>query len=212
MKTKIKLQDVEIPQEIIEWHEMGLATRAGKIPALDFYFQCLEKNDGNQKMAVQFVAYACGQSSMGVGITDTVFIQDQNRHGRSILDRMNGDKCAVERLRIDLARNGYKLKSDDHYISTVAKFHGDPSAIVNNTRGLSSMRRDLSQEGRVVHGEIESKAHENGVPRKLKHRLNPKLVESIRQREIKANPDLARANQRELREKIIDKHGSKVKT
>ena len=204
-------KEISIPDEILNWHEKGLVTKAGSIPVLDHYLNCLKANDGNEELAAQLCAYACGQSSMGIGITDNVFIQDQNRHGRSILDRHNGDVRAVERLRKALARNGYSLKSDDHYIPTIARFPGDPQAIVNHTNGLGSLKRHLEGQGRTIEGEIEVKSHENGLPQKVKHKLNPKLTERIRQRMIKENPDLARKDQRELREQIIDKHGVKAK-
>jgi len=202
----------DIPQEIITWHERGLCTRAGQIPVLDHYLNCLKANDGNEKMAIQIVAYAVGESSMGVGITDSVFIQDQNRHGRSILDRMNGDVRAVERLRKGLAKKGYTLKSDDHYIATAAREPNDPAAIVNHTTGLGGLKQRLEGRGQSMEGEINLKPRENGIERKVKHRLNPAIVERIRQRKIKENPDLARGNQRELREQIIDQHGLKTKS
>jgi len=200
----------DIPQEIMTWHERGLCTRAGKVPVLDHYLNCLKANNGNEKMAIQIVAYAVGEASMGVGITDSVFIQDQNRHGRSILDRMNGDVRAVERLRKGLAKNGYTLKSDDHYIATAATKPNDPAAIVNHTTGLGGLRSRLEGRGQSMEGEINLKPRE--YERQVKHKLNPKIVERIRQQRIKQNPDLARKDQRELREAIIDQHGSKTKS
>lgn len=198
----------EIPVEIMRWHEQGLVTRAGSIPVLDHYLNCLQKNDGNVQLAIQFCAYAIGESSMGVGITDSVFIQDQNRWGRSILDRHNGDARAVERLRKALAARGYKLKPDDHYISTVADGFGDPAAIVNHTQGLGDLQRTLKKRGKTVHGEIEVQG-EPTPPKPKKHELHPRIVERIRERKIKENPELARADQRALRSEIIAKHGSK---
>lgn len=203
------LREQGIPSEIIAWHERGRLTKAGQIPILEHYLNCLDANNGDERMAVQLCAYAIGESRMGVGITDNVFIQDQNRHGRSILDRHKGDARAVERLRKALARNGYNLKSDDHYIPTVARFFGDPQAIVNHTTGLGTLRQHLEGQGRTVEGEIELKARENGLPFAVKHKLNPKIVERIRRNMIKENPDLARKDQRELREAIVDKHGQK---
>lgn len=200
--------EIELPDEVIRWHKQGLCTRAGAIPVLDHYLSCLEKNDGNERLAVQLCAYACGTSSVGIGITDSVFIQDQNRHGRSILDRHNGDARAVERLRKALAANGYTLKPDDHYIPTVAERFGDPKAIVNHTQGLGDLKRTLQSRRKTVEGEINVQG-EQTAPRQKKHRLHPTIVERIRERKIKENPDLARGDQRALREQIINQHGSK---
>ena len=210
-KQRNQQSEIDVPDEVLRWHERGLCTRAGKVPVIEHYLNCLKANDGNEKMATQLVAYAIGESSMGVGITDSVFIQDQNRHGRSILDRHNGDARAVERLRKALAKNGYTLKSDDHYITTAAQKFGDPAAIVNHTTGLGGLKRRLEDRGQSMEGEINIKPRENGLPTKIKHQLNPKIVERIRQQRIKENPDLARRNQRELREQIIQDHGTKKK-
>jgi len=204
-------KQIEIPDEVLSWHERGLTTRAGNVPVLEHYLNCLKANDGNERMAVQIVAYAVGESSMGVGITDAVFIQDQNRWGRSILDRMGGDHRAVERLRKGLAKNGYTLKSDDHYITTAAQKAYDPAAIVNHTTGLGGLKRRLEDRGQAMEGEINLKPRENGLPTPIKHQLNPKIVEQIRQRKIRENPDLARKDQRELRQQIVEQHGTKKK-
>jgi hypothetical protein len=204
-----KSKEIDIPSEVIAWVNQGRVTKAGSIPVLEHYLNCLEKNDGNEQLAVQLCAYAVGDSSMGIGITDSVFIQDQNRHGRSILDRHNGDARAVERLRKALAKNGYTLKGGDHYIPTVGLPFGDPRAIVNHTQGLGDLKRNLSKFNKTVEGEIEIKG-EQRAPAKKKVPLHPRIVERIRQQKIKENPDLARKDQRVLREEIIHKHGSKA--
>ena len=212
MQTQEKqLQEIEIPREILDWNEEGLCTRAGRVPVLDHYLNCLAANDGNEKMAIQIVALAVGKSSMGIGITDAIFIQDQNRHGTSILDRMNGDHRAVERLRKGLAKNGYTLKSDDHYITTAAIKPNDPGAILNHTTGLGGLKKRMEDRGQSMEGEITIKPRENGKPTPIKHQLNPIIVERIRQQKIKENPDLARKDQRELRQQIIQERGTKKK-
>lgn len=207
-KEAKKAKYIDLPVEIVTWNAQCRVTRAGSIPILEHYLNCLEKNDGNEQLAVQLCAYAIGESSMGIGITDSVFIQDQNRHGRTILDRHNGDARAVERLRKALAKNGYTLKADDHYIPTVGLPFGSPEAIVNHTQGLSDLRKTLAKRGQTVNGEIEIKG-EMKPPKQKKIRLHPRIVERIRQQRIKENPDLARKDQRALREEIIHKHGSK---
>lgn len=199
-----------LPPEILQWEQEGRRTKAGNLSPAEHYLNCLD-NGSDPKFAVQLVAQAIGASRPGIGVTDSVFIQDQNRWGRSILDRHNGDARAVERLRKALAKNGYHLKSDDHYIPTVSRFFGDPEAIVNHTQGMGDLRRNLEARGTEFHGEVNCEARDKGKRIPVKHQLNPTIVERIRQRKIKENPDLARKDQRELREQIIDQHGSKAK-
>lgn len=183
--------------------------RVGGASPVDEFLRLHKEYGSVSKFQLDLIALGCGASSMGVGITDSVFIQDQNRHGRSILDRHNGDARAVERLRKALASHGYKLKPDDHYIPTVAKHFGDPRAIVSHTQGLADLRKTLHERGESTYGEIEVKGEARG-PRKPKHALNPAIVERIRQRKIQENPDLARKDQRELRHEIAKKHGKKI--
>lgn len=202
--------DKQIPAEILQWAAEGRRTKAGDMCPIEHFIQCIESGS-TPDFATQLVAQACGASRMGVGITDTVFIQDQNRWGRSILERHNGDHRAVERLRKALAKNGYALKSDDHYIPTMGLPFGHPDAIVNNTQGLSEMKRKAEARGKECQGEINVEDREKGRPVPIKHQLNPKIVERIRERKIKENPDLAHKDQRELRAQIIHDHGTKKK-
>lgn len=141
------------------------------------------------------------QQPPGIGITNSQYLQDQNRWGRSILDRMNGDQRAVERLRKNLKSHGYSLKSDDHYISTAARFSGDPEAIVNHHQTFDELEKRV--EGR-------RNAIESGEVKKQESvRLAPHIVERIRQQKIKENPDVAREDQKKVVAEIIDRHGSK---
>lgn len=139
------------------------------------------------------------QQSPGIGVTNSQYLQDQNRWGRSILDRHNGDERAVERLRGALAKRGYKLRSDDHYISTAARFHGDPAAIVNEHSSFKDLERRVEERQKI-------KADTEPTP---PTRLSPTIVERIRQRRIAENPDEARRDIREVTAEIVETHGAK---
>ena len=146
----------------------------------------------SEKMA----AMLASQTAPGIGITNAIFQQDQRRHGNSILDRMNGDQRATERLRKQLASRGYKLKSDDHYIPTAAAFPGDPRAVVSNTRS---------------HQEVQAHANDLAAKRarpQKKCSLNPRIVNRIAEKKIAEDPDLARKPRAELVESIVEQHGS----
>lgn len=151
----------------------------------------------------RFAEMLAMQQPPGIGITQATYIQDQNRWGRSILDRMNGDQRAVTRLKDNLAKHGYSLKSDDHYISTAARFAGDPEAIVNQHQSFSDLEKRVEER--------RKKAESGEKAEKDRCRLNPVIVERIRQRKIKENPDVARLDQKKVVADIIDKHGAKSK-
>ena len=183
-KLKSKLLELDVPYDVQE---------AGKT---EFFLNCVAR--GETPRMAELLAM---QQPPGIGITTAVFLQDQRRHGSSILAQYKNKPAMVERLRKDLAKNGYRLKSDDQYIATAARpgMSGDPQAIVNETQDHKTLERTLK----------ERNERNVGTP-KIVHRLNPKIVERIRRRKIAENPDLAHKNQAELRESIIDKHGSKV--
>lgn len=132
--------------------------------------------------------------------SDKGYIQDQRRHGTSIAEQYKNTPRELEELRKGLARNGYKLKSDDQYVRTAARFPNDPMAIVNETRSFSEVKKMVDER---------QKRSRDEEPMKKVHKLHPRLVEKRRQQMIKEDPGLAFKDQRELRERIVDKHGSK---
>jgi len=139
-------------------------------------------------------AMLASQVAPGIGVTAAIFIQDQNRHGRSILDRMNGSQQATERLRKQLARRGYTLKADDHYIPTAAAFPGDPRAVVSNTRS---------------HVEVQEYANSLAArPPEPKIRLSKRIIDRHVEHRIKQDPGLAFKPRADLVEEIVEKHGS----
>lgn len=190
---KGSLSEVPIPYDIQLYGECQM--RCGGKTIMQFYLERIAAGVV-PKLAETFAM----QQSPGIGITTSIFLQDQRRWGSSIADQYKGQPKELEALRQGLARNGYKLKSDDQYIATAARFPCDPAAIVNETNSFQDVKKMVDER----HARMA-----DAGPRKIKHKLHPKLVEGIRQRKIKENPDLAHADQRRLREEIVDKHGSK---
>jgi hypothetical protein len=201
---------IKVPREVKQWEAEGLLCAGGVAPS-QHYRQCIREGS-SEKFALDLVALALGKASMGTGITDDVYIADQNRHGRTILDRMGGNERMVDRLAKALwKKHGYRLKPTDHYVESVARYTGDIDAVVTHGKGLADLKRNLKRQGRTIKGEIEIKGEDTG-PRKRKHRLHPRIVERIRQQKIQANPDLARTDQRKLRAEIVERHGAKKET
>ena len=147
----------------------------------------------------RMAAMLASQTPPGIGITDTIYIADQNRHGRSILDRMQGDTRAVNRLKKQLASRGYTLSSDDHYIPTAARFPGDPEAIVNNTQSLQQLQEKVKARQRA---KMET-------PPPPAPRLSPRTVQDIDAMNLKADPSLARTSVAERHSAIVERHGAK---
>jgi len=195
------LKELDIPADILRYGHCPV--RCGdKRLILEFYLEMVA-NGTSPRMAESLAL----QEPPGIGVTDTTFIADQNRHGLSILDRMGGDERAVNDLKRRLALNGYKLKPDDHYIPTVARFSGDPQAIVNNTQTMSDLKKKLKARGTAFHGEVTTEGSNSHAPRK-RYRLNPRIVERIDQENLSRDPGLVSTPKAERYEAIVEKHGS----
>jgi hypothetical protein len=107
-------------------------------------------------------------------------------------------------------KNGHRPLPGDHYFPNLAQYEGDPRAFIgHDVRGgvtrLAEANNQAITDGmvKVKSREPEEDPHENPV-----HRLHPKIVKRIKTKKIKENPDLAHANQAELTEEIVDKHGA----
>jgi len=196
------LKELDIPQEIMQLSDSYM--RNGDETVLEFYLRLI--TDGQSPRMAEALAL---QQCPGIGITDTIYIADQNRHGQTILDRMGGDEAAVERLSKGLARRGYKLKPHDHYIPTAARFANDPAAIVNHKQTLGDLKRRVEESGATTHGVISSKGDNSRPPAGKKYRLNPQIVERIDSQQISDNPDLRKIPKRERCAEIVNKHGAK---
>jgi hypothetical protein len=189
----MKLKDLDIPDEIRQYGDCQM--KSGDQTIMRFYLDRIAAG-----MSPRFAETLAMQEPPGIGITTSVFLQDQRRWGNSILDQHGGNELEVLGLKADLAKHGYKLKADDQYIKTAAEFRGDPRAIVNETQSFSDLEKGIKERQK-------RRAEE---PAKIKRKLAPKIVERIRQQKIKSNPDLARKDQGELRHEIISKHGTKA--
>lgn len=191
-KSTKKLKELDIPQDVLN---------AG-ISVVEFFLNAIARGESPSMAAI----FALRQPP-GIGITDSIYIADQNRHGRSILDRMGGDARQVEFLRKGLAKNGYRLKDDDHYIPTAARFANDPEAIVNNTQTFGDLKKKVESRGDTTFGfaDVEKVAKK---PRKKNHQLHPRIVQRIDQHLTKQDPGRASKPASERHAEIVERHGS----
>lgn len=164
-------------------------------------FEELVANGQSPSMALIFV----DRKAPGVMTDDTMMA------GKGTLDK----QIPIEQHRnaiIKAARaQGYNPKPTDYYCPTMPGPMGHPDKWFNHGEGRSKMKRILEREGVESEGYVSTKGRNDRPPMKKKHQLHPRIVERRRKEMLKENPDLARKDQREVREMIIDKHGSKKK-
>lgn len=117
-----------------------------------------------------------------------------------------GYAACVKRM---LARQGVNLKPGDEYMPELARFQGDPEAVVPFGGARSYIKnlcakRGWACDGAVTteHREPDSDPWEESVP------LAPDLVKKNTARMLKKNPELRKLDRRELREKVLAEHGA----
>jgi hypothetical protein len=188
---KAKLTELAIPYTVADMAATSLMSN-GKNRVV-FFLELVAKGE-SPKMAEVLAT----QSPPGIGITDDIYIADQNRHGRTILDQFNGNEAQLKIFAKELKKKGYTLKSTDKYIPTAATEFADPKAILNH--GQNSLKK-LSEKKETPPTRVKACGGK---------RLNEKIVRRIMQEKFAKDPGLRFKDTRELRESIIDKHGTKA--
>lgn len=128
--------------------------------------------------------------------------------GRGTLaDQFKGDDKMLKYVVAQAKARGYNPSSRDVYMRSLAKFPGDPEAFVKTGEGESKVK-DVIRKRNWTCEELGIEATDREPPKK--RGLAPDLVEEVRRKMLKKDPSLKAKNQNELREAIIDKHGSKT--
>lgn len=152
----------------------------------------------------------CLQAPPGVRTTDTFWA------GRRPWYEVYGDPDSkqnntyVNRVKKELAKRGVNLKAGDEYMPELARFVGDPEAVVpfGNARGyIKSLceRRGWAAEGavEVKHREPDKDplADENCIP------MGEDLIRRKGKLLVQKDPSLKKLSRKELREKVLAKFG-----
>ena len=129
--------------------------------------------------------------------------------GRKPFYEVYGEDYAND-VRKKLKAQGTNLLPGQEYMPELARFKGDPEAVVPFGGGRSYIKSLCEQRGWAAEGAVNVKhqqpdddplADENCVP------MADNLVRREASRMVQENPDLARMDRRELREKVIAEHG-----
>lgn len=139
--------------------------------------------------------------------TDDVFFEGS----RGLYDQFESQK-ALDRNLAAAKRHGFVPSKQAVYFPNLARFPGDPEAYVTRAQGRSHIKKVLEQRGWSCEGGINVAGRQpEDDP------LDPKnckpLGESIIRRRMKEmvqqDPGMSRRDRKELREKIVSKHGAK---
>jgi hypothetical protein len=107
-------------------------------------------------------------------------------------------------------RHGYRPNPNDVYTPSLARFRGDPLAFVPPTGAKSHIKKVCEQHGWECDGSVKVKAREpESDPWDDRKPLANDIVQQHIQSRVSANPELARADQNELKQEVIDRHALK---
>ena len=171
--------------------------------AVIFYLYLVEDKNQSPKMAEMLSLRQAPRV-----MTDDVMMQGV----RTISHMYEKDPAMTDRLCKIAMKRGYKPKSSDFYNSAIANSHGDPMAFLNHGQGRGHIKKVLESRGMSGEGLVSVKGREPESDPLAKDKqvpLAPDLVENIRKKKIRQNPDLKHTNQQNLRAEIIEKHGAR---
>jgi hypothetical protein len=135
-------------------------------------------------------------------VTDNAFFA-----GQPPLRDQFRDKRQLKKVLASARRHGYKPSPSDVYEPGLARFQGDPEAFVPRTGGRGYIKNLCHKRGWGCNGAVNVEPAEPRVdPHTTGTRLGEDLIQGHMREEIQRNPAL-KGKKKELREKIIEKHG-----
>ena len=129
--------------------------------------------------------------------------------GRKPFWAVFGEQYAND-VRKRLAAQGVRLGENQEYMPELARFRGDPQAVVSFSGARDYIRKLCEQRGTGCEGAVKAQssgptsdplAYENCMP------LGEDIIRSRSRELVAANPDLGRKSRREIRQMVIEKHG-----
>ena len=102
-------------------------------------------------------------------------------------------------------KHGYNACSHDVYNPTFARFEGDPRAFASQGQGMGYFKNMAEKNGQGASGDVTIKAKISEPKPKVK-KLSQEIISRKLSRMAKENPDILRADRREVIQGIVDKH------
>lgn len=161
---------------------------------------CICRRDGTAHRLAEMLAL---QKPPGIETTDSFW------SGRKRFDEVYGEMYAND-VRKRLAARGVHLGATSEYMPELARFLGDPEAVVTFDGARDQIRNRCRQRGWECNGavtapyrepEIDPHSREACVP------LAPDIIAEMHAQECVHDPRLALSSTAETTERILDKHG-----
>jgi len=169
------------------------------VTRLSFYV-CLRLSGESHRMAESIAAQRCA-----MGMTDDIFFAGLG---------MLGDNMRPAQLQslIDTAKaQGFTPTANHVYMPGLARFRGDREAFVSRSDGRSYIKKLIESRGWECEGGVNVKGRSpEADPLDSAKPLADDIIADTARDMIKADPEVGKLSRRELRERIVEKHGFTV--
>lgn len=119
-----------------------------------------------------------------------------------------GDPRYVERIKNRLISQGVSVTANTEYMPELARFPGDPEAVLPHGRERDHIKKIVEQRGWACSGAVECDGREpDHDPHTTAAPMGADLVRRYGQRMVAQDPSLRKLSRNELREAVLDKHG-----
>jgi len=137
--------------------------------------------------------------------TDDVFFSGQ----KPLYDQFGSQKHLDRYLKASKAQ-GFTPPVNSTYFPNLARFPGDKEAYVTRAQGRSYIKKLCESRGWACEGGVNVAHRQPESDPYAKENCVPLGEDFIREREAKALRENPKVDRRELRERIIEKHGSSI--
>lgn len=191
MAAKKNRQKIEVPSEIRELGDYGIAR----------FMDWCETNGGppSGRFQLDMAIWYSRQRACGTKNTDRAFLQGSQCGG----DFANMPPGVAKKIaRLYKKHTGRSLPKNARYNSQVARFPGDPMAVVSD---IGDLKRAAINAGKAYE-DVGIKAREVAPPDLNKKKLGGMLLRRRMAKELRKPENFGKKPQ-EIKERIIDKHG-----
>lgn len=155
--------------------------------------------------SVSMASMLATQSPPRTGVTD----QTVSRNSKSVTEQFKGCPGMLEQYRTNYRRcTGESLPEDAVVYRGLAKFPGDPAAIVTHKHGLSAVKAAMKQRNEQVEGDWENHPVQQ-APDPQTCRMNDIVMDRYKG-EYRREEEFKDLPERELEEVILDTHAPVV--
>jgi hypothetical protein len=173
----------------------------GSVTRGAIYVRVRREGEERGENADKWATMLCLNAPPGVRTTDTFWA------GRKHWTEVFGEKYA-NKIKQHLAHRGVSIRPTDEYMPELARFPGDPQAIVPFGGARSYIKNLCESRGWACDGAVNVEGREpDEDPYETAPRMDEKLVRQKGRQMVEKSPELGRLPREELRARVLDKFG-----